>query len=158
MKRLWEAYETLQKLEAPAFDTDIDMALNEKIKKLLLELDDFMNDDFNTAKVLANLFEIVPVINAIKNKQLSSGLISSEIFTLMQKYFKLYLENILGLRTENTDKDGRLNTVLGLLMDLRKDAKSKKDYSTSDKIRTHLKEAGILLKDEKDGSISYSIE
>ena len=158
LKRLWEAYEVLQKLEAPALDTETDIELNEKIKKLLLELDDFMNDDFNTAKVLANLFEMVPVINSIKNKQLSSGSINSECFTMMQTYFKEYVENILGLRSENTDGNGKLDAVLGLLIDLRKEAKSKKDYGTSDKIRNHLKEIGILLKDEKDGSISYTME
>ncbi|MFX6933903.1 DALR domain-containing protein, partial [Acinetobacter baumannii] len=27
-----------------------------------------MNDDLNTAKVIANIFEIVPIINAIKDK------------------------------------------------------------------------------------------
>ncbi len=43
----------------------------QKDKNLLLELDEFMNDDFNTAKVLANLFELVPVINSIKDKHIA---------------------------------------------------------------------------------------
>jgi cysteinyl-tRNA synthetase len=158
LKRLWEAYEILKKMEIPDSTEVIDIDLNEKIKILLLELDDFMNDDFNTAKVLANLFEIVPVINSIKNKQLTSGAISVESFSMMQTYFKDYLENILGLRSENADDDGKLDAVLALLIDLRKEAKFKKDYVTSDKIRNHLLSVGISLKDDKDGSISYSIE
>ena len=44
-----------------------------------------------------------------------------------------------------------------MLVDIRKDAKSKKDFSTSDKIRKQLAELGIEMKDEKDGSISWSI-
>ena len=158
LKRLWESYENLQKLEVPSFPTVIDIELDNKIRKLLLEIDDFMNDDFNTAKVMANLFEIVPIINSIKNKQLPPDSISNECFIMMQTYFKNYVENILGLRGENTDENGKLNAVMGLLIDLRKDAKSKKDYNTSDRIRNHLKEIGILLKDEKDGSMSYSID
>jgi cysteinyl-tRNA synthetase len=43
-----------------------------------------------------------------------------------------------------------------LLIEIRKEAKAKKDYATSDKIRQQLQQFGILLKDEKDGSISYS--
>jgi cysteinyl-tRNA synthetase len=44
------------------------------------------------------------------------------------------------------------------LIDLRKEARAKKDYATSDKIRNQLQQLGILLKDEKDGNVSYSIE
>jgi cysteinyl-tRNA synthetase len=45
-----------------------------------------------------------------------------------------------------------------LLIDIRKEARSKKDFATSDKIRNQLQQFGILLKDEKDGSISWTIE
>ncbi len=43
-----------------------------------------------------------------------------------------------------------------LLIDIRKEAKSRKDFATSDKIRNQLQELGILLKDEKDGGVSVS--
>jgi cysteinyl-tRNA synthetase len=43
------------------------------------------------------------------------------------------------------------------LIEIRKDAKSRKDFATSDKIRNQLADMGIQLKDEKDGSISYTI-
>ena len=43
-----------------------------------------------------------------------------------------------------------------LLADIRKDAKAKKDFSTSDKIRKQLSELGIEMKDEKDGTISWN--
>jgi cysteinyl-tRNA synthetase len=33
----------------------------------------------------------------------------------------------------------------------------KRDYVTSDKIRNQLQQLGILLKDEKDGNISWTI-
>jgi cysteinyl-tRNA synthetase len=47
--------------------------------------------------------------------------------------------------------------VVELLIEIRKDAKSRKDFATSDKIRNQLADMGIQLKDEKDGSISYTI-
>jgi len=48
--------------------------------------------------------------------------------------------------------------VMQLLIDIRKEARGKKDFATSDRIRNQLQGLGILLKDEKDGSISWSIE
>ena len=45
-----------------------------------------------------------------------------------------------------------------LLIDIRKEAKQKKDFATSDKIRNQLAEVGILLKDEKDGGMSWGME
>jgi len=41
---------------------------------------------------------------------------------------------------------------------MRKEAKARKDYVTSDKIRNELVSPGILLKDEKDGGVTYSFE
>jgi cysteinyl-tRNA synthetase len=43
-------------------------------------------------------------------------------------------------------------------MTLRKDAKTKKDFVTSDRIRNELTALGVFLKDEKDGGMSYSIQ
>lgn len=158
LKRLWDAYEILQNLSVEPDETAADPELDNKVNQYLRQLDEFMSDDFNTAKVLANLFEIVPVINSIKDKHISGNALSRETFDLLKTYFKDYIENILGLRAENEFKDGKLGGVLGLLIDIRKEAKSKKDYATSDKIRKHLQQLGILLKDEKDGSVSYGFE
>jgi cysteinyl-tRNA synthetase len=51
-----------------------------------------------------------------------------------------------------------LKGVMQLLIDIRKEAKTKKDFATSDKIRNQLTELGILLKDEKDGGMSWGME
>ncbi|HEY2727436.1 MAG TPA: DALR domain-containing protein, partial [Parafilimonas sp.] len=132
--------------------------LDNKIRKLLSELDEFMNDDFNTAKVLACLFEIVPIINSIKDGHINLSSISSETFNLTKKYFTDFIENILGLQDDNASEHSKLQGVLDLLIEIRKDARNKKDYATSDKIRNQLQQIGILMKDEKDGKMSYGFE
>ena len=43
-------------------------------------------------------------------------------------------------------------------IDIRKEAKKKKDFATSDMIRNQLAGLGILLKDEKSGDMSWNIE
>lgn len=158
LKRLWEAYENLQKIELPANDAQPDEALNKKVNDLLSEMDDNMNDDFNTAKVLANIFEIVPVVNSIKDKHIPVTALSIATLERLKKYLHDYLESIFGLRSENEADNGKLSGVLDLLIDIRKDARSRKDYATSDKIRNQLQELGILLKDEKDGSVGYTFQ
>jgi cysteinyl-tRNA synthetase len=117
-----------------------------------------MNDDLNTAKVLANLFEIAPVINGIKGGQVAANAISATTLTLVTATFKTYLEDILGMQPLQVQQTDKLDQVLSLLIEIRKDAKKRKDFATSDQIRNQLTEAGILLKDEKDGTVSYTIE
>ena len=156
LKRLWEAYEILQKLQSTNKEAK-DKELDEKIIKLIGEFDEFMDDDFNTAKVLANMFELAPVINSIKDKLIAADAISSSTLTLLQEKFKLYFEDILGLTKPSAANNDKLNGVLQLLVDIRKEAKTKKDYATSDKIRNQLTSLGIEIKDEKDGNVSWTI-
>jgi cysteinyl-tRNA synthetase len=157
LKRLWEAYENLQaSLHAhPESGTQPD--LDQKIERLCKECGEFMDDDINTAKVLANLFELVPVINSLKGGQILPENISRKTMQLLKETFKIYLEDILGLTAMQVTQDDKLGKVLAILMDIRKDARLRKDWAVSDQIRNRLAEAGIILKDEKDGSVSYSI-
>src|ERR1700761_9317275 len=163
LKRLWEAYELLKKLEGPEAvpengnpATAADPALDDKVRRLLTEMDEFMNDDFNTAKVLANIFELVPVINSIKSGHIQQGALSPATVALLQQYFSHYLEHILGLKGEFSGEDRKLTGVMELLIDIRRDARTRKDYATSDKIRNQLLQLGIVLKDEKDGGVSFT--
>jgi cysteinyl-tRNA synthetase len=159
MKRLWEAYENVGRLRA-ASDTPQaeDQELDGKVKKLIAQFDEFMNDDFSTAKVLANMFEIVPVINSMKDRTIPVSALSTETFHLLQKQMKIFMEDIFGLRSINEADNEMLQGVMRLLIDIRKEARGKKDFATSDRIRNQLQQLGILLKDEKDGTISWSIE
>jgi len=134
-----------------------DVELDERIIKFVNELEEFMDDDFNTAKVLANMFELAPIINSIKDKHIAPDAISSSTLSLLQKSFKLYLEDILGLKNPNAVNNHKLDGIIQLLIDIRKESKSKKDYATSDKIRKQLTALGIELKDEKDGNVSWTI-
>src|SRR4029453_14658808 len=128
------------------------------MKKLIEEFDEFMNDDFNTAKVLANIFELVPVINSMKDKTIAVSALANKTFDLLQKQIRVFIEDIFGLKSVTAADNEKLRDVMQLLIDIRKEARSRKDFATSDKIRLQLQHIGISLKDEKDGSISWSIE
>jgi cysteinyl-tRNA synthetase len=158
LKRLWDAYQTALQLNIATLQAATDKELDDKVNKMLGEFADFMNDDFNTAKVLANMFELVPVINGIKDKHIATNAISSDTLQLLQSQFKTYLEEIFGLQALSISADDKkLDGVMQVLINLRKEAKAKKDYQTSDRIRNELLALGVQLKDEKDGNVSWSI-
>ena len=47
---------------------------------------------------------------------------------------------------------------MNLIIELRKNARAEKNWGLSDQIRDALKNAGILIKDAKDGTTTYEIE
>jgi len=158
LKRLWEAYEVLKKLQAASDKAEAsDKELDAKVLKFVAEFEEFMDDDLSTAKVLANMFELTPVINSLKDGLIKPGSIAADTLLKMQTAFKIYLEDIFGLKGMTANNNGALNGVMELLIDIRKEAKSRKDFATSDKIRNQLGEMGINLKDEKDGGVSWSV-
>ena len=157
-RRLWEAYMLLDKLPAGGTEAS-DKALDAQVATWCNECEEFMSDDFNTAKVLANLFEMAPVINGIKGGQVAATALSASTIALMKATFKTFLEDILGMQALQAEQSSsKLNNVLSLLIEIRNDSKKRKDFATSDQIRNKLAEAGVLLKDEKDGTVSYTIE
>ncbi len=155
LKRLWDAFEQIKKITYQS--GEIDKELDEKIKTLVLGFETSMNDDFNTAKVLANMFEIVPFINSLKDGLIKVGAISLATFELLSTQMKIYVEDILGLKNNTEANNEKLLDVMNLLIDIRKEAKEKRDFATSDKIRNQLSVIGIQVKDEKDGSVSWSV-
>lgn len=174
LKRLMEAYEWLVSddrwpMTGGREDTDSTKGqstindqrstdIEDKVIKLLDEFDEFINDDFSTAKVLANMFELVPVINSIKDKNIDINSLFESTFKYLQSKMKVYVEDILGLQSEAVLGGEKLKGAMQVLIDLRKQARAKKDWMTSDAIRNQLAEIGILLKDEKNGAMSWGVE
>ncbi len=154
-KRLWDAYERLLSLRASTVAGEEDTELKTKIITNLSELDGFMEDDLATPKVLANLFDLTGTINSLKDENIPMSAISSETLELMKEKFKTFLEDILGLKSEKTSNQELLSGVISVLINLRKEAREKKDFVTSDKIRNELQELGVFLKDEKNGKMSW---
>lgn len=158
LRRLWSAYDNLQKMDFSEIHEAKDVELDAKINTLLDEFDIFMDDDLNTAKVLANMFELVPTINSLKDGKIEKENISSTTLLKMQQKMKIFVEDVFGLQSLQERDDSKLYGAIDLLIDIRKQAKSNKDYVTSDKIRDELAAIGILLKDGKNGQMNYDID
>lgn len=158
LKRLMEAFDWLMSFEHPVNNTATNSELNTKVIQLVNDFDTFMNDDINTAKVIANMFELVPVINSLKDKHIEASALDSDTYAVLKKQMKAFIVDIFGLQTTKADNNNKLDGVLQLLINMRKDAKQRKDFVTSDRIRNELTALGIQLKDEKDGGMSYTIQ
>ncbi|HZF64991.1 MAG TPA: cysteine--tRNA ligase [Chitinophagaceae bacterium] len=162
LKRLMEAYEWLKLWEAEDSSSNLitgtNTELDQKVHQLLAGFEEYMNDDFSTAKVLANMFELVPVINSLKDRNLPADSLSTETMQQLQQMMEVYVEGILGLKHEKSAEENKLKVVMEVLIAIRKEARARKDWATSDKIRNQLAEAGILLKDEKDGAMSWTLK
>ena len=156
LRRFMEGYEWLQAQSFGKETVSKDQDLADQLTTWTNELELFMDDDMNTAKVVANLFEILPSINSLKDKHIVADAVAGAVWTTVQTQLKLFVESILGLKVDKGANRQQLNGVVELLIEIRKQAKANKDFATSDKIRNQLAEMGIQLKDEKDGSMSYS--
>lgn len=110
-----------------------------------------MNDDFNTPILIAKLFDAVKHINLIKEGKQS---ITKEDKEVLQNTLQSFVFDVLGLENKANAGAGteKLEGVVALLIQLRKEARENKDFATSDKIRDQLASLGIQLKDGKEGT------
>jgi cysteinyl-tRNA synthetase len=83
--------------------------------------------------------------------------ISASTLQKMKDSFRVFLEDVFGLTNINDQNNELLNPIMQLLLDIRKEAKSNKDFATSDKIRNQLTQLGILIKDDKEGNTTWGV-
>ncbi len=110
-----------------------------------------MDDDLNTPMVIATLFEAGKIINQAADGAVA---LSEADLQRLQKLFDTFLIDILGIRVEAKGADkgtAAYEGAVDLLMDIRKNAKAAKDWTTSDLIRDRLAQLGFDVKDTKNG-------
>lgn len=157
-KKLNNALSLIRAMETSSTAEGTDTAMKEGLENLISGCYSNMSDDFNTAKTLAVLFEMSSRINDMKSGNLSIDAIGTSLFERFKETYIGFMEDVLGLQEETTSDDGLLDGVVQMLIDLRKKARTDKNFALSDKIRDDLKALGVQLKDGKDGSVSYEVD
>ncbi len=144
-QRLMEAYSRLKSLKPSAAST-VD------VKDLRAKCTEAMNDDLNSPIVISHLFEAAKAINAVAD---GKATISAEDLEELKATYKLFVEDVLGLKTDAAEGSSSTSEAykkaVDLLLNIRLEAKQNKDWATSDKIRNALQAAGFTIKDTKDG-------
>lgn len=142
--KLMAALETLEKLKAGEKSTS-------DIAALSINCYAAMNDDFNSPIVVANLFEGVRIINSVNAGTES---LSADDIAKLKKLMHDFVFSILGLKSEKSgDSSSLVEEVMQVVLTLRGEAKAKKDFATSDKIRDELQKIQISVKDTKEGAV-----
>ncbi len=153
-QKLMAAIETLDKLSFT--QNEFNEAEDTAIVGLCEQCFAFMNDDFNTPRTIATLFELVSKINVFAKKG-SIDNISEKTSNLLSETFRGMVFDVLGLKDIQDRKQGPIDGVMDILINLRKEAKLSRNFELSDKIRDELSAAGIQLKDSRDGTTDYTI-
>jgi cysteinyl-tRNA synthetase len=152
--RLSEAYKILFDFSMKDFeDTTIDNENDLDIVKLSSLLKNHMDDDFNTPRTIAVLFDLASIIYKIKFEKLK---INVRILVGLRNTFDNYFKEILGLQIQESGDNNLSSGLMDLILEMRKEARTNKNWNTSDLIRDRLASLNIQVKDEKDGAVSWT--
>lgn len=148
MKKLFEAQKNIDAL--PTSDKS-SMDFSALFDKCI----EAMCDDFNTPMVIAHLFEITRLINLVADKKET---VTEADKKALKENFAIVFNDILGMKNEQADNSMHIvDSLMQVILSLRKEARANKDWAKSDMIRDELAKAGIVIKDGKDGA-SWTME
>jgi cysteinyl-tRNA synthetase len=145
-KRLMAAIGLLDKI-SPANKTKIDLDLEALRTRCYAAMD----DDFNSPVLIAELFELVRLINSIYDGKQQVDQSSLDSIRELMSHFVF---DVMGLLDDQVGADHEsVDRLMDVIINIRNEAKKNKDFTTSDRIRQELAEIGIQLKDSKDGTL-----
>ncbi len=145
-QRLCQGWESLSSI-VPSDKTTADVA------GLRAKCYEAMNDDLSSPIVISHLFDAVRQINTILA---GDATITAEDLAELKEVFSVFMFDIMGLTLEGEAASSADNEAYGkaveLLLQLRQEAKGRKDWTTADFIRNRLTEIGFEVKDTKEGA------
>lgn len=144
LARLMAANRQLDRIKPSATSSVRVDLLKEKVYEAL-------NDDLNSPVAIAVLFDWVRQINLLAE---GKETISESDLHELKSFFRTVIFDILGLVDEHTSgsKHAELTAKLvEMLLNMRMEAKQRKDFATSDRIRDELAKLGVIVRDRKDG-------
>jgi len=145
LERMFNAMDSLEKI-VPIDDHQSTVDILQLHKQCF----DAINDDFNTPILMSHLFDGVRMINSIVA---GSETICTNDLKILKDLFNDFVVAILGLNNPKSSavSDQLFDDLVDLILQLRVEAKTKRDFDTSDKIRNKLTDLGFVIKDKKDG-------
>ena len=141
------AYEALNDAEA---------ALSQAINTMRQDFELAMNDDFNTAGALGAIFKCVGEVNQFLAATEDS--VSDEKRNVLSRAYKRLVEvcSVLGIYAEEEVTTGEhaalTEQLMNLILEIRQDARQRKDWETADKIRDQLDQFNVELQDSRSGT------
>jgi len=125
------------------------LAVIQRHKERFLEA---MNDDFNTPQALAVLFDFNREVNSLLN---SDQPVSGGTLKAIDDFYRELGNDILGIIPEELEESagaGLEDELMQLIVELRAEARDRKDWNTADVIRDRLAQIGVLLEDRPEST------
>ena len=157
-------YQTRERVEEIASQSTDGQDLTKQVQEWKTNFEAFMDDDFNTSKVIGQMFEAVKVLNkAIDENNLSSD--SAKAFLDFTKDLQVVLgffgsDSKEYLTEFKSKKIGHMNVSedeIKTLIDERLQARANKDFARADQIRDDLAAKGVILKDHPDKTTTWTV-
>ena len=142
LKRLHNTYESLRTYTPRGNDDAEELVV--KTKQGFLEA---MDDDFNSRGALSFLFDMAREANRLMDTGELSAQGAANILGMFNE-----MDSIFDILPEERKGDDKLDDVMLLLIDIRKELRKRKMYDLSDLIRDRLQEAGIKIEDTSEGA------
>ena len=152
-QRIWGAVTLVRNQMRDAAAGEIDGSVQQLLDTTKANFSQKMNDDFNAPAALAVLQDLTRQVNTLLNE---SGPQTQGTLAAIDEIYHELGGDVLGIIPDELDHSsdaGREQGLLQLLVDLRAEARSKKDWVTSDQIRERLNELGVTLEDRSDGTL-----
>lgn len=152
-QRIWGAVSLTREQLRSAAAGDASAAVTAMLDEAKAGFIDRMNDDFNTPAAIAILQDLTRKVNTLLNAEMPQT--EGSLAAIDQLYRELG-GDVLGIVPEQADANAnaeREDGLVRMLIELRSQARTDKDWATADKIRNQLSDLGITLEDRADGTI-----
>ncbi|GAB2457301.1 cysteine--tRNA ligase [Hymenobacter qilianensis] len=149
-RKLMNGLRLLEKLSLPEGterQPDTEKADTE-LRKLVADCFTGLNDDLNTARAIASLFNLLRKLNGFFANLPTLATVSEAALDEATTAYRTLVSEILGLQDEPR---ANAEQLLNLTLDFYQEAKATKAYDKVDQIRAALKQQGIVIKDLKTG-------
>lgn len=148
LKGAWKSAHQAMQL-AGSLDDEASQTLRDATSKAKENFCSAMDDDFNTALAISVLFDLARAINIyLKGSAFDAETLRQAAGLLKE------LADVLGIVIEEGTgaENGLTDGLMALIIDIRKQARAKKDFATADAIRDGLARLGVILEDGKAGT------
>ena len=148
--------------EVPGKGKEAADSLKAALDEMKASFESAMDDDFNTALAISVIFDLAREVNSLvqqlgakislpEKEALQKAMALFNSFNEVTGIFKVDPAGRILLEDTAAEKSGLTEGLLSLIIDIRQEARKKKDWATADRIRDGLKELGIILEDTPRG-------
>ena len=152
LARLHNTKETIDSLAGRTGASDHGAALATQAKEFLAAFDAAMDDDFNTALAISQMFGLSKEINRYYQEVERGAAFDAAHFAAAADAYRT-MAGIIGIfeQEEARADDGLADGLMEIIIGLRRDARAEKNWALADRIRDELKEQGVVLEDTPTG-------